>query len=104
LGDPKTASDNNINVKPTKEDVIGVYELIVGPQTFKRVVLANGVFEKCTDNKKSLLSAKWKIRDGELVVTWKIGESIYRIESDGGITWIADVADGKRTDFPKREQ
>ena len=81
---------------PTVKSVVGSYEAKIG----KFVFLENG---KC----------QAFIKDEEKTGTWKLVEKevhieevtdILKIESNGNLTIIALIEDGKRTDFPKDEQ
>ena len=98
--------------KPVKEltleeKVVGEYEFNTGEDggdTVKEVFLENGVREWHLNGKKRE-EDKWSIVDGEIQVD--DGSStitVARINKDGSITWIANIEDGKRTDFPKEDQ
>ena len=96
--------------KPTKEltleeKVVGSYEVKRDGDTYRTVLLENGVAENYKNGKK-LDDDKWSIsKDGELHIAnkdWNI--HVIRINKDGNITGIADIEDGKREDFPKENQ
>ena len=89
--------------KALRDSVIGEYERKEDGDTFKNVLLENGILERYTNGKKSD-EHKWKIVDGEIHATlsrasvWIV---VYRINTDKSKTPIARIADGKRTDYPK---
>lgn len=87
------------------EKVVGTYEIKEGGETYRAVFLANGFVEDYENGKKLENKSKWKIAKGELHVTDGSSTiSAARINKDGSITWIANLEDGKRTDFPKEDQ
>ena len=87
------------------EKVVGTYEIKEGGETYRAVFLANGFVEDYENGKKLENKSKWKIAKGELHVTDGSSTiSVARINKDGSITWIENIEDGKRTDFPKEDQ
>ena len=88
-----------------REKAVGEYEAKEdGGYTVKEVFLENGVREWHLNGKKRE-EGKWSIVDGEIQVDDGSSTiSVARINKDGSITWIANIEDGKRTDFPKEEQ
>ena len=114
-----TTNTNKVDgatAKPVKgltleeEKVVGTYELKSAENTFKLVLLANGVCEHHT-NGKNTYESKWRIADGEIYITTpnplpgKDGFPIVcSINKDGSITLIAGIVDGKRTESPKEKQ
>ena len=93
--------------KTAEEKVVGTYEWKKGEDTFKLVLLENGIGEDYENGKKREEEAKWKIsKDGELHIVDENGDShIIRINKDGSITVIARTYnDEKREAIPKEEQ
>ena len=114
---PSKGDDNNgTTVKPVKEltlreKVVGEYEIKLGVDTGRLVLLENGVAESYTNGKKQEEDGKWKIsEEGELHFTDSNGIingiiSVYRINKDSSITLIADITkEGEREDYPKEYQ
>jgi len=102
-------SDDTNATKLTAEEqkVIGEYESKIGGNTFRMVLLENGMFEGYHNGKKREEEVKWKLtKEGELHITDPDGGiSVWRINEDSSITFIAVIyPDGKREDFPKDKQ
>ena len=94
------------NIKePTKEGVVGSYELKIGEDTFKLVILSNGQGDGYINGKKTA-EATWKIAEKELhnMNSLHKNTAVYKIEPNGDLTVIATIEDGKRTDLPKDKQ
>ena len=91
---------------PTMKSVAGTYEMKKDGDTYRAVLLENGVFEEYENGKKEETEHKWSIsKEGEIHVEYKHGwVGIGRINPDGSTTGIAVIIDGKRTDIPKEEQ
>ena len=97
--------------KPVKEltleekKVVGTYENIEDEDTYRVVLLENGVFEDYLNGDKDK-EGKWTInKDGEMHVEWEEGNvTVCRINEDGSITFIATIINKTRIDFPKEEQ
>ena len=91
---------------PTMESVAGTYEMKKDGDTYRAVLLENGVFEEYENGKKEEIEHKWSIsKEGEIHVEYKHGwVGIVRINPDGSTTGIAVIIDCKRTDIPKEEQ
>ena len=92
---------------PTMKSVAGTYEVKVGENTVRMVVLENGNFEGYINDKQDSEEGKWSIsEEGELHCVDEDGDiGVFRINEDGDITWIAEIdTEGKRTDFPKEDQ
>ena len=90
-----------------EEKVVGTYEYIDdNGNAHKYVLQESGVAEFYWSDRKSHIKRKWKIsKDRELHIDDKLGAiPILTINPDGSITLIADIVDGKRTDFPKDNQ
>ena len=85
---------------------VAEYEEKKDGDTYRVVLLENGVFEDYLNGKKEEEEDKWKIVDGEIHVTDISGTSdVVRINKDGSITYIASIdKDGKREDIPKEDQ
>ena len=111
-----TNESNNTKAKPSKEltpeeqkalreSVIGAYEIKYNKDNIhKRVLLENGIVEHHFDGKK-LEEQKWVIVNGQIhMILFPEFLDVYRINSDKSITRIADVKEGKRTDYPKERQ
>ena len=92
----------------TEEDkVVGTYDAGSGEYANVLVVLENGVAEEHKRGKK-VEQFNWKIIDGAIhLQSLKATDDfvqVLRINPDGSITWIANIEDGERTDFPKEDQ
>ena len=91
----------------TVKSVAGTYEIKRGEDTYRAVLLENGIVEAYLNGKKREEEGKWKIsKDGELHLTEPIGNIlVYRINKDGDITIIARIdEDGERYEAPKEHQ
>jgi hypothetical protein len=83
----------------------GTYEGKVSEVTIKLVFLENGVLEAYANDEKQKAGAKWKVVGMELHLgSEKGGFSVFRIENNGDLTFIAAIRDGKREETPKEEQ
>jgi len=93
---------------PTMKSVAGTYEIKIGENTFRMVLLGNGISEGYKNGKKDELEHKWSIsKEGELHVTDPNGDILVcRINKDGSITQIAGIPkyDGKTNVWPKEFQ
>ena len=100
-----TTTEKPVKELTLREKAVGEYEAKEdGGYTVKEVFLENGVREWHLNGKKRE-EGKWSIVDGEIQVDDGSSTiSVARINKDGSITWIANIEDGKRTDFPKEEQ
>ena len=90
----------------TVKSVAGTYELKIDGDTYRSVLLENGIVESYKNGKKRS-EAKWKIsKEGELYVTSSDGFIVvYRINKDRSITVIAFISkDGKRREALKENQ
>jgi len=88
-----------------EEKVVGEYEIKLGEDTIKLVLLENGSGEEYKNGKKNEGKGKWKIVNGEIHADGGAENiSVCRINKDGSITFIASIVEGKRTDFPKEDQ
>ena len=90
-----------------EEKAVGEYEYIDdNGNAHKYVLQESGVAEFYWSDRKSHIKRKWKIsKDRELHIDDKLGAiPILTINPDGSITLIADIVDGKRTDYPKEDQ
>ena len=91
----------------TKEDLIGTYEVnYKGKFKYRLVFLRNGAVEIYQDGKKEEYEAKWKIKDdGEIHFEEESGRiNVYRINSDGSMTQIEMIKDGRVKSLSKEEQ
>ena len=93
--------------KPTMKSVSGTYELKKDGNTFRLVLLKNGIVEYHFNGEKLATdSEEWKIsKKGELYVTASNGDAgVYRINKDRSITIISEIYGGKRTDRSNSRQ
>ena len=91
----------------TVKSVAGTYELKIDGDTYRSVLLENGIVESYKNGKKREEEGKWKIsKEGELHDTYSNGNIfVFRINKDRSITSIARILkDGKRRDLPKQRQ
>ena len=91
--------------KAFRDSVVGEYEIkYEDGDTRKLVLLDNGIRESYV-NVEKLRERKWSIVKGEIQFYYEDGFiEVYRINKDTSITWIADIDDGKRTDYSKEDQ
>ena len=99
---PSKDEDNNSTTsKPAKE--LTLEEKFVGSyewgETGKVHFLENGKAELYIDGKRTF-EWKWKIVGNEVHAAGDL-VAVYRIETNGDLTQIAEIEGGKRTDFPK---
>ena len=74
----------------TVKSVAGTYEAKKDGDTYRAVLLKNGIAEGYENGKKREEEAKWKVVDGEIHITEPIGYIlVFRINKDGSITLIA---------------
>ena len=104
--------------KALRDSVVGEYELKHPDEDIiKYVLLENGIRELYANGKLASDPNKWSIVDGEIHFKKIIGSQmmgnslslhetylVWRINTDKSITEVADIFDGKRTDWPKDEQ
>ena len=95
----------NTPASSPEEKLVGSYELKIGEDTFKLVIFQNGQGDGYINGKKTA-EATWKIAGKELHNKNSLHKNtaVYKIESNGNLTVIATIEDGKRTDFPKDKQ
>ena len=97
----KTKVVDNNATKPAKE--LTLEEKFVGSyewgETGKLHFLENGKAELYIDGKRTF-ELKWKIVGNEVHAAGDL-VAVYRIETNGDLTQIAEIEGGKRTDFPK---
>ena len=89
---------------PTMKSVVGTYEISEGENT-KSVVLQYNDIGKIIVNGKEK-DGRWKIVNKEVHIVDK-GHGrieVARIESNGDLTHIAVIVDGKRREAPRDEQ
>ena len=92
--------------KALRDSVVGEYKDV---DTFRFVFLDNGIVEIYEPGDDGfnwkLGEPKWKIVNKRIHIINNSGIiMVYRINKDGSITLIADIEDGKRTDYPKEMQ
>jgi len=99
--------------KPVKEltleekKVVGTYEAKRVGDTYRVVLLENGIAEAYRSGKKEEKEVKWSIsKEGELHFTYGGGVIVVlSINKDESLTGIASIdKDGKREDFLKEDQ
>ena len=101
---------DEVEPKPTKpvneltaeEKVIGTYESKEGADTYRIVLLENGVTEHYYNLQKIDSAEKWEIsKEGEIHIQHASGNTLaYRINADGSITYIAFIYRGDRSKEP----
>jgi TPR repeat protein len=91
------------DLSPEEEKLVGTYIYIgkgkaypKGGTIFKKVLRADGVYEKWTDDKKSSVEFKWVVKNGELLVSSSAFTTIYKIGSNGDIAKIGEIINGRR--------
>ena len=93
--------------KALRGSVVGEYKFKDDEDTFKIVLLKNGVYEFYFKGNKNA-KAKWSIDNIEIHISFAVlfGRiNVYRINQDKSITVIANIdKDGKRRDLTKEEQ
>ena len=92
---------------PTVKSVAGTYEIKRGENTFRMVLLENGVVEGYINGENEVLEGKWKLtKEGEIHASDSHGNILVcRINKDGSITRIASIdKDGERKEVPKDKQ
>ena len=100
-----------------KEDLVGTYEgkLLDTDHTQNRVLRDNGEFEWSSNHRQDAPPppphGKWTItKDGELHLKHKGGPDltstteVWKINSDGSITWCGEIIEGARHDWSKDDQ
>ena len=90
----------------TTKSLVGEYEANEDGTTYKYVLLNNGICETYKRGKKFRVY-NWTIEKGELHLTEVMRNGdirVLRINADKSITLIADIEDGKRTDWPENNQ
>ena len=88
-----------------EKKLVGTYERKSGAITGKWVFLDNGVQERYNNGIKEPQNYKWSIVDKELHIEYYTDiVSVYGINPDNSITYIANIIGGKRTDYAKEQQ
>ena len=108
---PKPTDQNTTKAKPVKEltleeKVLGEYEhKHENGNTYKIVLLDNGIVEEYTNGKKQT-EGKWSVVRGEIHTKYNYSGTIfvYIINTDKSIAQIAAIQNGKRFDLPKERQ
>jgi len=90
---------------PTMESVAGTYEMEDGEETIKYVLLENGKGRSYLDGEK-WGDWTWKIIEKEIhgFFEEEYEGTVFKIETTGDLTAIAEILAGERTDFSKEEQ
>ena len=89
--------------KTAEEKVVGTYEAKKDGNTYKFVLLDNGVFEAYDGVEKE--EGKWKIVDRGIHVSNEDGEKdIWIKNKDKSITRIEGIREGKRTVYSKEDK
>ena len=97
---------------PTMKSVAGTYEGKKDGDTYRVVLLENGIVESYENGERSgdFDGSEWKIADGELHMILTLDESItvaavFKTSKDSSITWIDIInEDGEREGTQKEEQ
>ena len=92
---------------PTMKSVAGTYEATIDGDSGNLVLLANGKVKSYDGNCDKDKEGTWKLVEKEVRIEEVDIEEvtdILKIESNGNLTIIALIEDGKRTDFPKEKQ
>ena len=110
-GKGKEAQTKTKVTKPVKvltaeeQKVVGEYEIKLGVNTLRLVLLKNGIAEGYTNGKKDERDSKWELKDGEIHLTADGITGIWRINKDGSITIIARIGkDGERGDLANEKE
>ena len=96
--------------KSEAEKLAGNYQATMD-NTYKLVLHENGKSECGDDYFYVYENGPWKIVEKEVHIVHEpesLGDeklsSVYKIESNGDLTWIAEIVDGKRREYGKDEQ
>ena len=93
--------------KTFRDSFVGTYERKDEDGiSYKRVFLANGVYEQYLAGSK-FLDGTWKIVGKEVHIEFLINfldQKLCKVEPNGDLTDIAKIKEGIRTDVPKEEQ
>jgi hypothetical protein len=108
---PRVHPDGDVDLpvkELTKEDVVGTYEEKIGNLTIKSVLLETGKVEIFLNGEK-YAEYTWKIVEKEvhilfLNIVGKKSSVVFKIEPNGDLTQVAEIAYGKREDTPKNAQ
>ena len=86
---------------PTVESMAGTYEGKKDGDTYRTVLLENGVSEYY-ENGKKVEEGKWSIsKEGEMHIIDDVGDIlVLSINKDESITYIAEIKGEKREDYP----
>ena len=94
-----------------EEALLGTYEAKKEGKSSRLVLLKNGEFELDKNGEKIQdVPLKWRIADGEVVVSAKLFSSDFEdamfllVERNGNLTLVADEIDGVRKNLPKEER
>ena len=90
--------------KALGDSVVGEYERKEDGDTFRVVLLENGIGEFYNNGEIEEEDGKWKIIDGELHANDGISVGVLRKNKDNSITYIARIKDSKREEVPKECQ
>ena len=93
--------------EPTREDVVGTYELKIGTVTNKNIFLDNGTIEYYANGENQYSKRKWSIvgKDIHIDTGNPIGiVQIHRLNPDNSMTVIAVLIGGERRELPKNNQ
>ena len=96
--------------KSEAEKLVGTYQATMD-NTYKLVLYENGKSECGSDIFYAYENGPWKIVEKEIHIVHEPESfedeklsSVYKIESNGDLTWIAEIVDGKRREYGKDEQ
>ena len=85
------------------EKIVGSYEEKEDGNTIKLVLLEYRVV-KISVNGVKIGEGTWKIVGKEVHIGYGLISEAYKMESNGDLTVIAIIKDGKREDYPKEKQ
>ena len=92
-----------------EKKVVGSYKRNFEGTTDKLVLHENRVFEGHKNGEKQA-DGTWKIVGKEVHfgsekgAGGRSGWAVFKIESNGELSWLGEIDGGKRTEFPKEEQ
>jgi len=95
---------------PTMKSVAGTFEGTTERETIRIVLLNNGQMKAYENGGKIDLPLKWRITDGEVVLSsggWTADfedDMFLLIERNGNLTLVAEGINGVRKNLPKEER
>ena len=95
---------------PTMKSVAGTFEGTKEKETIRIVLLNNGQMKAYENDEKTDLPFKWRITDGEVVISTRLFSADFEdtmfllIERNGNLTLVAEGANGVRKNLPKEDR